>query len=101
VLGHLPFIGSAHNLADTFNHVAEATGTTHRLATGKLAAIGVYREFTSICRIHRIEKGTNLALVTYSGIFEAHGLKDSVSIVKFCEFNVLSAVPRHFQSSTC
>ncbi len=101
MLGHLPVIGSAHDLANSFDHMAEATGPAHRLAAGKLASIGVDGEFSLVSCIHRVEEWANLALLADSGVFEAHGLKNRVSIVKFSELNVLGAVTRHFQCFSC
>ena len=63
-----------------------------RAARPIAAPVGIYRECTLIGCVYFVEEGSDLALFTESGIFEAHGLKDGVSIIEFSELNVLGAV---------
>ena len=97
VLGNLALSSPAHDLAGRLNHVSETTRPAHRLATGDLAAVGIDREAPFVGRIYSIEEGTNFSLLAESGIFEAHGREDGISIVDFGELDVLSPIPGHLK----
>lgn len=86
----------AHDLAHAFNHMAKATSQT-RLTAGELTAIGVNRETTFVRCIGGFVKRTDLTFFHKSGIFEAHGREDSISIVKFSELHIFRTVPRHLK----
>src|SRR5215470_17671633 len=63
VLGNLALASPAHDLAGRLNHMSETTRTTHGLATGDLATIGINGEVAFIGRIHRIKEGANFSLL--------------------------------------
>ena len=92
MLGHLPLVTPSHQLADGLDDVPETSATTHRLSGGKLAAVGVDGEAPLVRRIHRFKEGADFPLSAEARIFEAHGLKDRVSIIEFGELNILGAV---------
>src|SRR5262249_10848627 len=93
VFSPLALSSPAHDLAGCLNHVSETTRPTHRLATGDLAAVSIDREAPFVGRIHRIKEGANLSLLAESGIFEAHGREDGISVVDLGELDVLGPIP--------
>ena len=97
VLGNLALSSPAHDLAGCLNHVPKTTRPTHRLATRDLATVGIDGEAPLVGRIDRIEEGANFSLLAESGIFEAHGREDGISIVDFGELDVLGSVPCHLE----
>ena len=97
MLGHLALVRPAHYLADALNDMAKAAGAAHRLPARKLPAVGIDREIALVSGVHRVEKGTYLTFLAEPGVFEAHGLKDGVSIVEFGELDVFGPVPGHFE----
>src|SRR5262245_34925034 len=97
MFGNLALSSPAHDLAGRLNHVSKTTRPTHRLATGDLATISIDGEASFVGRIHRIKEGTNFSLLAESGIFEAHGREDGISIVDFGKLDVLRPIPCHLK----
>src|SRR5262249_54753170 len=100
VLGNLALSSPAHDLAGRLDHVSKTTCPTHWLATGNLATISIDREASFVGRIHRIKEGTDLSLLAESGIFEAHGREDGISIVDFGKLDVPWPIPCHLKGLT-
>ena len=81
-MGNLAGLGATHYLSYGLDNVPKSAGPAHRLPSGKLSAVGVDGEATLVGGVHFIKEGTNFALFAEPGIFEAHGLKDGVSIIE-------------------
>src|SRR5215510_11548517 len=100
MLGNLALSSPAPDLAGGLNHVSKTACPAHRLATRDLAAVGIDGKAPFVGRIYRIEEGANFALLAESGIFEAHGREDGISIVDFGELDVLGPIPCHLKGLT-
>src|SRR5262249_52878195 len=95
VLGDLTLPGAAHNLAHRLDHVSETTSPAHRLAAGYLATVSIDGEAAFVGRIDGIKERANLTLLAETGIFEAHGREDGISIVEFSKLHILWPIARH------
>jgi hypothetical protein len=97
VLGDLPLPCPPHDLTGRFDDVPKATGAADRLSGRYLTAIGIDRETAFVGGINRIVKGSDLTFFAKTGIFEAHGREDGISIVHFGELHVLRSVAGHLE----
>jgi hypothetical protein len=97
VLRDLPLPGPPHDLTGRFDDVPKATGAADRLSGGYLAAIGIDRKTAFIGGVDRIVKGSDLTFFAKTGIFEAHGREDGISIVHFGKLYILRPVTGHLE----
>jgi len=98
VPGHLTIFSPPHHLARSLDDVPEPARPANRLTGGKLPSVCVNRERSFIGCVHGLIKGANLALFAESGIFEADGREDGVSIVELGKLDVSRAVTCHLVS---
>lgn len=97
VLGDLPLPCPSHDLTGRFNDMPKATGTANRLPGRYLTAIGINRKTTFVGGVNRIVKGPDLTFFAKTGIFEAHGREDGISIIHFGELHILRPIAGHLK----
>lgn len=97
VLGDLPLPGPSHDLTGRFNDMPKPTGATNRLTGRYLTAIGVNGKTAFVGGVNRIVKGSDLTFFAKTGIFEAHGREDGISIIHFGELHILRPIAGHLK----
>jgi len=97
VLGDLPLPCPPHDLTGRFDDMPKSTGAANRLPGRYLTTISVNRKTTFVSGVNRIVKGSNLTFFAKTGIFEAHGREDGVSIIHFGELYILRPIARHLK----
>ncbi len=100
MLGDLPLPSATHQLTHPFYDVSEAASTTHGLAGGYLTAVSIDRKAPVIRGINRVIERTDFTLLAESGIFEAHGREDGISIIHFGELHLLRSIAGHLKRLT-
>ena len=97
VLGDLALPCPSHDLTGRFNDMPKTTGATNRLPGRYLTAIGINRKTAFVGGVNRIVKWTNLTLFAKTGIFEAHGREDGISIIHFGELHIFRPIGGHLK----
>lgn len=97
VLGDLALPCPPHDLAGRFDDMPKSTGAANRLPGGYLTAIGIDWKTAFVGGVNRIVKGSDLTFFAKTGIFEAHGREDGISIVHFGELHVLRSIAGHLK----
>ena len=86
-----------HDLTGRFNNVSKATSATNWLPGRYLTAIGINRKTAFVGSVNRIVKWTYLTFFAKTGIFEAHGREDGISIIHFGKLHILRPIVSHLK----